>query len=190
MEKEEEIREALARMNKSDVDLNYYKGLLSQGKSVPPEMIVLINKQKASRAAFEAGVQNLGKSKGVTAQTASANIKESLVYNKIEFHFTKVEKGTELNMSAAPHGKEYLMIYFDAVNKSSSQAFIYPDEEVRLIVSGEVIPLRNYRMETNKDPNKKYSDEQLFFVVPEDAKAFTLEFGKKTLPKQSVKIKI
>ena len=190
MEKDEEIREALLRMNKSDADLNYYKRMLSQGKSVPPEMLDLINKQKANRAALEAGVQTLGKDKGVTAQTASKDIDESLVYNKIEMHFTKVEKGTELNMSAAPPGKEYLMVYFDAVNKGSGQAFMYPDEEARLIVDGEVIPLRNYRMETNMDANKKYSGQQLFFVVPENAKDFTIEFGKKSLPKQTVRIKI
>ncbi|MDD5499713.1 MAG: hypothetical protein PHT91_02455, partial [Candidatus Nanoarchaeia archaeon] len=65
-----------------------------------------------------------------------------------------------------------------------------PDAEFRLICNNELIPLRNYRMETNKDPGRQYSNEQLFFVVPEDAKEFVLEIGKKALGVQKIKLKI
>lgn len=189
-EKEREISDTLEKMNKNSADLSYYKRMLNSGKSIPTEMLELINRQKANKAALEKNVQELGSNKGIMAQTVSKKIDESVTYNKVEMHFTKVEKGTELNMSAAPAGKEYLMIYFDSTNKGVGQAFFYPGEEARLVVEGEIIPLRNYRMETNKDPGKLYKDEQFFFVVPETAKEFILEIGKKTLPKQTIKIKL
>jgi hypothetical protein len=70
------------------------------------------------------------------------------------------------------------------------QQFFSPDAEFRLICNKESIPLRNYRMETNKDPGKLYPNEQLFFVIPEDAKEFVLEIGKKALGVQKIKLKI
>ncbi|MDD4353173.1 MAG: hypothetical protein PHN56_01810 [Candidatus Nanoarchaeia archaeon] len=170
--------------------LEMYKRMQAEGKSIPPQIAELISKQRSSRAKFEEGVKKLAGDKGIVEQTASAPVNESITYNKTLFKFIKIEKGPEINMARAPVGKEFLFIYFESTNKSTAQAFFSPDEEFRLICNKELIPLRNYRMETNKDPNKLYSNEQLFFVIPADAKEFVLEIGKKSMAKQNVKLKL
>jgi hypothetical protein len=171
--------------------IEMYKKMQAEGKSIPPAVADIIRRLRSSRQKLEEGVKNLGSDKGIVAQTSSAKVSESVTYNKTLFKFTKIEKGPEINMARAPKGKEFLFIYFDSTNKSSAQAFFSPNEEFNLICGKEVIPLRNYRMETNKDPNKLYANEQLFFVVPEDAKEFVLEIGKKSsASKQNVRLKL
>ena len=188
--KEHKLSDELRKLNLNDVQFQEYKRMLKQGKAVPPKIRNLIKKQEENRTKMESGVKTLGSSKGVIAQTANKSINQVLKYNIFDFVFTKIEKGTELNFSKAPPGKEYLMVYFDVTNKGKGQQFMYPDEEVRVIINGETIPLRNYRMETNMDSGRTYKDEQFFFVVPEDTKEFILELGKKILPKTTIKMKI
>jgi hypothetical protein len=190
MQKQDEIDEMIRKQMLPAGAVEKYKKMQSEGKSIPPQVAEIIRLQKEVAKKLDEGVKNLASDKGIVAQTASNSLNESITYNKTLFKFTKAEKGTEINMARAPAGKEFLFIYFDSTNKSASSQFFSPDEEFRLICSKEIIPLRNYRMETNKDSNKTYFNEQLFFVVPQEAKEFTLEVGKKTLPKQNVKIKL
>lgn len=185
-----EITDVLNSLNYNDAQFQSFKRAFSRGEKVPSAVIELIRKEKENRQELESSVKGLASDKGIVAQTASKSVNESLTYNKLKFNFTKIEKGTEINMARAPPGKEYLFIYFDVTNNSKNSEFIFPDEEVRLIVGSEVIPLRNYRMETNMDAGKTYSGEQFFFVVPNTSKEFTLELGKKILPKISVKLKL
>ncbi|MFA5406277.1 MAG: hypothetical protein WC307_02880 [Candidatus Nanoarchaeia archaeon] len=189
-DEQESIEEEIRKLMLPAGAIEMYKRMQAEGKSIPPKVADIISRLRSSRRKLEEGVKNLASDKGIVAQTASKNIDESIIYGKISLKFTKLEKGPEINMARAPAGKEYLFIYLDSVNKGKSDEFISPDEEFRLICNNEVIPLRNYRMETSKDPNKLYSNEQLFFVIPEDAEEFVLEIGKKTAAKQNVKLKI
>jgi hypothetical protein len=190
MDRQREFDKEIKKLMLPAGAIEMYKRMQAEGKSIPPKIAELIRKMRSSKKQLEDDVKNLSTDKGIVAQTATKLITESLTFKKTLFKFTKLEKGPEINMARAPKGKEFLFIYFDSTNNSTSQQFFSPDDEFRLICNKEVIPLRNYRMETNKDPNKLYSNEQLFFVIPETAKEFTLEIGKKILPKQTVKLKL
>ncbi len=190
IQRQDEIDEMIRKQMLPAGAVEMYKRMQAEGKSIPPGVAEIIRLQRESRKKLEEGVKNLANDKGIVAQTATNTLNESIIYNKVSFKFTRIEKGTEINMARAPAGKEFLFIYFDSINNSKVQQFFSPDAEFRLICNKESIPLRNYRMETNKDPGKLYPNEQLFFVIPEDAKEFVLEIGKKALGVQKIKLKI
>ena len=116
--------------------------------------------------------------KGLTATTAIAPIGKTFVCGDMSFDLTTAEKGIEMGMRKAKAGKVFLLIRFRAVNKASKPIFFSPDEEFRLLAGSETIPLDNYFLETNPDPGKTY-EGRFQFIVPEAARGFILEFGKK-----------
>jgi len=185
-----EFTDEMYKIGVNPAQVETYMRMQSRGESIPPKVADLIAKMKAFNKDFESSVNTLASDKGITAQTSSAKVNAQATLNKSLLKFTRIEKGPEINMAVAPKGKEFLFIYFDSTNNSTSQQFFSPDAEFRLIYNNEVIPLRNYRMETNKDPGKLYSNEQLFFVIPEDVKEFTLEIGKKALGVQKINLKL
>ncbi|MDD5053898.1 MAG: hypothetical protein PHG04_00780, partial [Candidatus Nanoarchaeia archaeon] len=189
-DKNAEFAEEMQKIGVNPGQVESYMRKQSKGESIPPKVANLIAKIRAFNTDFESSVSKLTNDKGITAQTVSLKVNAKATLNNALLKFTKIEKGPEINTAIAPKGKEFLFIYFDAINNSKIQQFFTPDAEFRLVCNNELIPLRNYRMETNKDPGRQYSNEQLFFVVPEDAKEFVLEVGKKALGVQKIKLKI
>ena len=146
---------------------------------------------KRSGEEFKVKQRNLieaGK-KGITATTKTVNIDQKFVYRNVSFDFTKAERGIEMGMRKAKSGKEFLMVRFNVSNTSGKQLFFSPDEEFRAIADGQIIPLENYKLETNMDAG--YSNEgHLLFIIPETAHSFIVEFGTKTKEKTSINVSI
>jgi hypothetical protein len=82
-----------------------------------------------------------------------------------------------------------LSINIKLKNKSTVQNIIFPEEEIRLIADGEIIQIDNYKFENNLDPNQETSG-QLFFNISSKPKKAILQFGKSSLPKTILEIKL
>ena len=111
-------------------------------------------------------------------------IDKSVNYQGISFKVVSAEKGPKgLNI---PEGKEFLVLDVEAKNNSPRQVILFYDEEVRLInESAEVIPIKNYKLENNFDPQSEAKGSLQFLAAKEDNK-FKLQFGKKSLSKVEV----
>ena len=116
------------------------------------------------------------------------DINKTVNYQGIDFKIVSAEKGTK--SWSTPEGKEFLTLNLEAKNNSTKQGVIFYDEEVRLLNEpGEIIPLENYKIENNFDPQVEAKGFLLFLVPKEDSK-FKLQFGKKSLPKAEIKFEI
>jgi len=82
-----------------------------------------------------------------------------------------------------------LIINVKIKNNASVQTIIFPHEEIRLLADGEIIPLDNYKFENNLDPSQE-SSGQLFFKISAKPKKAILQFGKSSLPKTILEIKL
>lgn len=108
-------------------------------------------------------------------------VDKSVNYQGIDFKIVSVEKGSK--GWSTPEGKEFLVLNVEAKNNSTKQVIIFYEEEVRLVnESGEIIPLENYKMENNFDPQAE-AKGFLSFLVAKDGDTFKLQFDKKSLPK-------
>jgi hypothetical protein len=82
-----------------------------------------------------------------------------------------------------------LSINIKMKNNASVQTIIFPSEEIRLLADSTIIPLDNYKFENNLDIGQE-SSGQLFFKILEKPKKMMLQFGKSSLPKISIEIKL
>ena len=124
-------------------------------------------------------------------EAAKVKIGKTLQYGAIMIGVSGAEKGPEFNKVKSPPGMQFVAVSLKLENtKSASTAFIVPDEEIWLAhKEGELSKPENYRFETALDP-KKPSEGHAWFIVPAEAKKFSLFFGKKTLPKICVDFEI
>lgn len=108
-------------------------------------------------------------------------INKSVNYQGIDFKIISAEKKPK--GWGTPEGKEFLVLNVEANNNSTRQVIIFYEEEVRLLTeSGEIIPLEDYKIENNFDPQVETKGFLLFLVVKND-NTFKLQFGKKSLSK-------
>jgi len=73
-------------------------------------------------------------------------------------------------------------------NNATLTSIIFPNEEVRLIADGQVIPLEDYKFENNMNPGQEVTGTLLFKLSAKVKKA-VLQFGKTVLPKVNVELK-
>lgn len=124
------------------------------------------------------------------AKPKIVDINKTVNYQGIDFKIVRAEKGTEFKGRNAPEGKEFLVLNVEAKNNSTKQVIIFYEEEVRLLnESGEIIPLENYKLENNFDPQSE-TKGFLSLLVPKEDNTFKLQFGKKSMPKVELKIKL
>jgi len=75
-------------------------------------------------------------------------------------------------------------------NTKTEQVFVFYNEEIRLTdASGEIIFLKDYKMETSFDPNAE-TNGILLFLVTEGDKKFMLQLDKESLPKIELELDI
>lgn len=82
-----------------------------------------------------------------------------------------------------------LIINVKIKNNASVQTIIFPHEEIRILADGKIIPLDNYKFENNLDAGQE-TGGQLFFNMPAKPKKAILQFGKSSLPKTILEIKL
>lgn len=118
------------------------------------------------------------------------NINKSVNYRGISFKALSAGKKVEFKGQNAPEGKEFFVLNIEAKNNSTKQVIIFYEEEVRLVnESGEIIPLENYKLENNFDPQFE-TEGLLSFLVPKEGNKFKLQFGKKSLPKVEIEFEV
>ncbi|MFA5406275.1 MAG: hypothetical protein WC307_02870 [Candidatus Nanoarchaeia archaeon] len=88
--------------------------------------------------------------------------------------------GTETN-------KGTLVVNIKIKNNASVQSIIFPNEEIRLIVDGQVVLLDDYKFENNLDSGQEVTGT-LSFKTAKKAKKTVLQFGKTVLPKINVEL--
>ncbi len=175
-------------------DLQNKEGELEEKYSVKSKptlgaAIAFETQKLSAREDFMNQLKSTATQKGITAITGSANISEKYTYQKIDFEIMTAQKGTELGLRVAQNGKEFLTVDLRATNKSTSDAFLSPDESFKIIVEGtEFVPV-NYTIPTNIDPGKNV-EGYVLFMVPQDAKDFEFQIGKKVEEKKKFKFKI
>ena len=120
-------------------------------------------------------------------EATKVKIGKVLQYGAILIEVRDAEKCQAYESAKSPPGAALLVVGLKLENtKNQSCAYIVPDEEIWLShKEGELSKPENYRFETALDP-KKPSEGHAWFVVPAEAKKFSLFFGKKTLPKMCV----
>jgi len=124
------------------------------------------------------------------AKPKIVDINKTVNYQGIDFKITSLEKGQEFKGRNAPEGKEFLVLNVEAKNNSTKQVFVFYDEEVRLInESGEIISLENYRLENNFDPQSEAKGYISSLAAKGNTK-FKLQFGKKSLSKVELELKL
>ncbi|MGQ9847999.1 MAG: hypothetical protein ACUVQP_10955 [Bacteroidales bacterium] len=115
-------------------------------------------------------------------------LNKSVNYQGIDFKIVSIEKGSKGWIT--PEGKEFLVLNVEAKNNSAKQIIIFYDDEIRLInESGEIIPLENYKLENNFDPQTE-AKGFLSFLVAKDGNTFKLQFGKKSMPKTELDLNL
>ncbi len=114
-------------------------------------------------------------------------IGKSVQYGPIAIEVREAEKRPEFNSAKSPQGSLFLVVSVKVENtKSASTAFIVPDEEIWLnFGADELAKPENYKFETALEPRKS-SEGFAWYVVPAEAKKFSLLFGKKKMPKTPV----
>ncbi len=115
-------------------------------------------------------------------------IDKSINYQGIEFGIVSAEIRVEYKNSKSSEDKTFLILNIRAKNNSPKQVFVFYGEEVRLFSEyQEVIPLEDYGMETDLEPNSEVKGFLLFLVPKKDTR-FKLQFGKKSLPKVELEL--
>jgi hypothetical protein len=92
-----------------------------------------------------------------------------------------------IEKSGISEGK--LIIDVKIKNNASLQTIIFPHEEIRLLADETIIPLDNYKFENNMDAGQEVMG-QLFFNISSKPKKIILQFGKSSLPKTILEIKL
>ena len=117
-----------------------------------------------------------------TSSSSVVPVDKTVQYQGIELKIVsvKIEPGAD--------GRVLLTINIEAKNQSGEQVFIFWSEETRLIdEKGEEFALDDYDMETDYTPATQ-AEGQLFIPVDNKDQIFTLQFGKKSLPKVDLKL--
>jgi len=106
-------------------------------------------------------------------------LKKHFNYKVLEVRLKSVEteKQAPLALNPVPEGKTYLVLELTMKNTSKSQFIIFLQEEIRLRIGKEIIPLENYKIENNLDGGQE-SAGLLLFAIPEGAKSAKILFGK------------
>lgn len=113
-------------------------------------------------------------------------VDKSVNYQGIDFKIISMEKGSK--GWNTPEGKEFLALNVEAKNNSAKQVIVFYDEEVRVVnETGEIIPLENYKLENNFDPQAE-TKGFLSFLVQKEGNKFKLQFGKKSMPKTELEL--
>lgn len=155
--------------------------LVAKRKSLQEEIIAPLRKNADRLAkAGKDGEQMLD------AASAKAKIGKNAQYGPISIDVRSAEKGPEFKMMKSPSGMQFVALSLKLENnKSASTAYIVPDEEMWLSFGGEPVKAENYKFETALDKGKP-SEGYVYFIVPADAKKFSLMLGKRKMPKLPV----
>lgn len=133
-------------------------------------------------------IQNAGKDGKplLAAATSKQKIGKTVQYGAISITVREAEKGPEFNLIKCPPESAFVAIGLRLENtKSASTAYIVPDEEIWLnFGAGEPAKPENYKFETALDKGKP-TEGYVWYKVPQDAKKFSVMFGKRKLPKIS-----
>ena len=117
-----------------------------------------------------------------TPSSSVVPIDKTVEYQGIELKIVsvKVEPGADEGF--------LLTIDIEANNQSGKQAYIFWNEEARLIdEKGGEFAVDDYDMETDYPPETQ-SEGQLFIPVDNKDQIFTLQFGKESLPKVDLQL--
>jgi len=109
-------------------------------------------------------------------------VNQSIKYQGIELKILSVKRDSKSKDT------DLLSIQIEAKNESKKQVFIFWNEEVRLInEKGENFPIDDYTLETSF-MGVAQAKGYLFIPVNKQDKKFTLQFGKKSLPKVDLEL--
>ncbi len=168
-----------------------YKKKVEKGESVPNKerILELMTLEKKEKTAFDQDLKKMKQQKGVIAQTAAKDINISVNYNKFKIMLAKLEKGTEIAFKTSPPGKEFLVLYLSLKSEAKTTNYFYPDEELTLVCESEVVKPEGYTTKTDVDSGQTV-EGNVTFIVPESAKKFKVELGKKGTQKLTVEMEI
>ena len=103
---------------------------------------------------------------------------KSMMYKKVKITVDSVESKKEFNEKQSPAGKNFLVLNIEMKNTNPSYPVIlFLQEEVSLLADKEKISPENFKIENNLDPGQE-AKGHIYFVVPESAKKFKLQFAK------------
>ncbi|NPV83818.1 MAG: hypothetical protein HPY46_09605 [Candidatus Aminicenantes bacterium] len=109
-------------------------------------------------------------------------VNQSTEYRGIELKILSVKRDSKSNET------DILSIQIEAKNISKKQVFVFWNEEARLInEEGEEFPADDYNLETSF-MEESQAKGYLFIPVRKQDQNFTLQFGKKSLPKIETKL--
>ncbi|MFA6328520.1 MAG: DUF4352 domain-containing protein [Candidatus Micrarchaeia archaeon] len=162
----------------------YMKGKPTGAQALAYEMEMMKARQQ-----LEDGVKAAAQNRGLAAETASAEIGETLEYRGMTYEILRAEKGTELGFSKSPQGKEFLLVHMRVSNNAKSDAYMDPDNACSLAADGAQAAPVNYEIKTDFAPGAK-REGFVAFVVPQDAKGFTFQLGMKGEKKLAVGFKL
>lgn len=119
--------------------------------------------------------ENIKKTDFVPAHIIPIN--QSIKYQSIELKILSIKRDSKSKDA------DLLSIQIEAKNESENQVFVFWNEEARVInEKGEVFSIDNYNLETSFMGNTQ-ANGYLFIPVNKQDQKFTLQFGKKSLPK-------
>jgi|GEM_PF-1086568 len=151
-------------------------------KSLDEEAVAPMKKQMEHMANMGKGGKPM-----LDAVGAKAKVGKTIQYGAISVEVREAERGPEFRMVKCPSGSQFVAISVKVENTASAAtAYIVPDEEMWLgFGAGEPAKSENYKFETALDKGKP-SEGYVWFIVPSDAKKFSLLLGKRKMPKLSV----
>ncbi|PIU89072.1 hypothetical protein COS64_01845 [archaeon CG06_land_8_20_14_3_00_37_11] len=115
-------------------------------------------------------------------------VSKRINYGKLAITIESIENKNSFSSKKAENNDEFLIINLALKNNATVQTIIFPDEEIRIIISNKIFPLENYKFENNLDPAQE-SRGYLLFTIPKDTKKCNLQFGKTALPKTNTELK-
>jgi len=117
-----------------------------------------------------------------TSSSSVVPVDKTVQYQGIELKIVSVE------IEPGADDRVLLTINIEAKNQSGEQVYIFWSEETWLIdKKGEEFAVDDYDMETDYTPATQ-AEGQLFIPVDNKDQIFTLQFGKKSLPKVDLKL--
>ena len=114
-----------------------------------------------------------------------------MMYRNVKININSVEGSKSFNNKESPASQKFLVLDLEMKNTNPSYPVIlFFAEEVTIFVEKDktLIKPENYKIENNLDPGQE-SKGQIWFVVPEAAKKFKLQFAK-TGAKSEVDLKL
>ncbi|MFA6907257.1 MAG: DUF4352 domain-containing protein [Candidatus Micrarchaeia archaeon] len=160
-----------------------------KGKPTGAQALAYEAEMMKARQQLEEGVKAAAKGRGLSAETASAEIGETLEYRGLSYEILRAEKGTERGFAKSPQGKEFLLVHMRVTNNSKADAYLDPDNAFSLACGGEQIASANYEIKTDIPAGGK-REGYAVFVVPQDAKSFTFQLGMKNEKKAAAGFKL